>query len=331
MDQHEIDLWHMRRALELAVRGRGLVEPNPMVGCVSPRGRDHRRGVAPTVRPGPCRSRGPGHGGPSRGRRHAVCHARTVLPLRQDAALHAGRAGRRSASHRGGPARSFSQVQGGGIAELRAAGVEVDVGLLAPEARRLNAPYLKLVGTGRPWIIAKWAMTLDGKIATRSGESRWISNPQSRQIVHALRGRVDAIMVGRGTVAADDPLLTARPPGPRTAVRVVLDTLASMSSESQLVRTGARNARAGGRRRCITGRRSSSADRGGLRSVHLPRRKPRGPAGRSAAGIGPPTIDERVGRRGRAAGQSARRTADRRGVAFSSPRNSSAARRPARR
>ena len=72
------------------------------------------------------------------------------------------------------------------------------MGLLEAEARRLNAPYLKLVETGRPWIIAKWAMTLDGKIATRTGQSRWISSPQSRQIVHALRGRVDAIMVGRG-------------------------------------------------------------------------------------------------------------------------------------
>ena len=80
-------------------------------------------------------------------------------------------------------------------------------------------------------------MTLDGKIATRTGQSRWISSPQSRQIVHALRGRVDAIMVGRETAVRDDPLLTARPPGPRTAVRVVLDTHASLGSESQLVRT----------------------------------------------------------------------------------------------
>lgn len=131
----------------------------------------------------------------------------------------------------------FPQVQGGGIAELQAAGVTVDVGLLEAEARRLNAPYLKLVVLERPWIIAKWAMTLDGKIATCSGESRWISGPQSRQIVHAIRGRVDAIVVGRETAAQDDPLLTARPPGPRTALRVVLDTHASLSSESQLVRT----------------------------------------------------------------------------------------------
>ena len=69
-------------------------------------------------------------------------------------------------------------------------------------------------------------MTLDGKIATRTGSSQWISNPQSREIVHRLRGRVDAIMVGRETARRDDPLLTARPPGPRTALRVVTDTRA---------------------------------------------------------------------------------------------------------
>jgi diaminohydroxyphosphoribosylaminopyrimidine deaminase/5-amino-6-(5-phosphoribosylamino)uracil reductase len=131
----------------------------------------------------------------------------------------------------------FPAVAGGGLAELTAAGVEVELGLLEAEARRLGAPYLKLVRTGRPWIIAKWAMTLDGKIASRTGDSRWISGPESRQVVHALRGRVDAVVVGLGTAARDDPLLTARPPGPRTALRVVLDTHASLGSESQLVRT----------------------------------------------------------------------------------------------
>src|SRR5205807_60402 len=75
------------------------------------------------------------------------------------------------------------------------------------EARRLNAPYLKLLATGRPYVHAKWAMTLDGKIATRTGDSRWISNEASRRRVHALRGRMDAIIAGIGTALADDPLL----------------------------------------------------------------------------------------------------------------------------
>jgi len=80
-------------------------------------------------------------------------------------------------------------------------------------------------------------MTLDGKTASRTGGSRWISNASSREIVHRLRGRVDAIVVGRETARLDDPLLTARPPGPRTALRVVVDTRATLSNESQLVRT----------------------------------------------------------------------------------------------
>ena len=88
-----------------------------------------------------------------------------------------------------------------------------------------------------PWLIAKWAMTLDGKIATSTGDSKWISNEASRQIVHALRGRVDAIMVGRNTAVADDPLLTARPVGLRRATRIVVGSTEALSTNSQLVRT----------------------------------------------------------------------------------------------
>lgn len=238
MNQHEIDLWHIRRALELAARGQGLVEPNPMVGCVIAQGAEiigegwHRRfgqahaeiealqiagnraaGATLYVTLEPC------------------CHHGKTPPCTR-AVLASGV--RRVVIAARDP---FPQVQGGGIAELKAAGLTVDLGLLEGEALRLNAPYLKLVEKSKPWIIAKWAMTLDGKIATHSGESRWISSSQSREIVHKLRGRVDAVMIGRGTAERDDPLLTARPPGPRTALRVVLDTKGSLSSESQLVRT----------------------------------------------------------------------------------------------
>jgi diaminohydroxyphosphoribosylaminopyrimidine deaminase/5-amino-6-(5-phosphoribosylamino)uracil reductase len=131
----------------------------------------------------------------------------------------------------------FPKVAGGGIQRLTQAGLEVEVGLKEQEAAWLNAPYLKLVQTGRPWVIAKWAMTLDGKSATRTGSSRWISGEASRSVVHEIRGRMDAIVVGRVTALADDPLLTSRPPGPRTATRVVVDSRASLSPDSQLVRT----------------------------------------------------------------------------------------------
>ena len=238
MDQTELDIWHMQRALELAVQGQGCVEPNPMVGCVIARGAEiigegwHRRFGGDHAEVEALRLAG----------RRAVdatlcvtlepcCHHGQTPPCTR-AILEAG-------IHRVVIAQRdpFPQVDGGGVAELQAAGVEVQVGLLESEARRLNAPYLKLVGTGRPWVIAKWAMTLDGKIATRSGASRWISCEQSRKVVHALRGRVDAIMVGRETARRDDPLLTARPPGSRIALRVVADTRGSLSSESQLVGT----------------------------------------------------------------------------------------------
>jgi diaminohydroxyphosphoribosylaminopyrimidine deaminase / 5-amino-6-(5-phosphoribosylamino)uracil reductase len=238
MQQHEIDLWHMRRALELAVRGQGLVEPNPMVGCVIAQGAEiigegfHKRFGGPHAEIEALRIAGDRAAGATLYVTLEPCCHQGKTPPCTKAVLAAGV--RRVVVAQPDP---FPQVQGGGITELRAAGITVDVGVLEAEARRVNAPYLKLVVLERPWVIAKWAMTLDGKIATCSGESRWISGPQSRQLVHAIRGRVDAIMVGRETARQDDPLLTARPTGPRTALRVVLDTNASLSSESQLVRT----------------------------------------------------------------------------------------------
>jgi diaminohydroxyphosphoribosylaminopyrimidine deaminase/5-amino-6-(5-phosphoribosylamino)uracil reductase len=126
---------------------------------------------------------------------------------------------------------------GSGIDELRAAGIEVEVGLLGDQAQRLIAPFTRLMSQGLPWVHAKWAMTLDGKIATASGSSQWISGERSRAVVHQLRGRMDAIITGIGTVLADDPLLTARPPGPRTPLRIVLDSTCRLPLESQLVKT----------------------------------------------------------------------------------------------
>jgi diaminohydroxyphosphoribosylaminopyrimidine deaminase / 5-amino-6-(5-phosphoribosylamino)uracil reductase len=238
MEQHEIDLWHMRRALELAARGAGFVEPNPMVGCVVAQGAEiigegfHRRFGQAHAEVEALQIAGQrAAGGTLYVTLEPCCHFGQTPPCTRavlDSGVHRVVVAQRD---------PFPRVQGGGIAELQTASLTVEVGLLEAEARQLNAPYLKLVETGRPWIIAKWAMTLDGKIATRTGESQWISSPESRQVVHALRGRMDAILVGRETAARDDPLLTARPPGPRTAIRIVLDTRASLANDSQLVRT----------------------------------------------------------------------------------------------
>jgi diaminohydroxyphosphoribosylaminopyrimidine deaminase/5-amino-6-(5-phosphoribosylamino)uracil reductase len=238
MDQAFLDSWHMRRALELAAQGQGFVEPNPMVGCVIARGAEivgegwHRRfGQAHAEVDALQIARSRARGATLYVTLEPCCHQGKTPPCTR-AVLAAGVA--RVVAAMTDP---FPQVAGGGLAELRAAGVEVQAGILESEARRLNAPYLKLLSAGRPWIAAKWAMTLDGKIAARSGDSRWISSPGSRQVVHQLRGRMDAIVVGRGTAAADDPQLTARPPGARTALWIVVDTRASLSLESRLVRT----------------------------------------------------------------------------------------------
>lgn len=238
MSETDLDRWHMARALELAALGRGAVEPNPLVGCVIVQGAEvigegyHRR-----------------IGGP-----HAEIEALEVAGSRASGATmyvtlepccHWGKTPPCSeAVIRAGLARvvvalldPFPQVAGGGLAALRQAGIEVESGVLRDRAQQLNAPYLKRLATGQPWVIAKWAMTLDGKLATRSGSSRWISSPASQEVVHALRQRVDAILVGRGTVEADDPLLTARPAGARTALRIVLDRQGRISLDSRLVQT----------------------------------------------------------------------------------------------
>ena len=211
----DLDLWHMARALGLARHGEGFVEPNPMVGCVIAHEGEvvgegwHRR-----------------FGGP-----HAEVEAINVAGQRRKVQRSMSRWNRvatreklRRAHSRSLPPAfvvscvpmrdPFPAVNGGGITELEAAGVRVEVGLLGTDAARLNAPYLKLLNVGRPWVIAKWAMTLDGRIATRTGESRWISSLRSRAVVHRLRGRVDAVIVGSETARTDDPLLAARPPGP---------------------------------------------------------------------------------------------------------------------
>jgi diaminohydroxyphosphoribosylaminopyrimidine deaminase/5-amino-6-(5-phosphoribosylamino)uracil reductase len=228
----------MKRALELAERGRGLVEPNPLVGAVVVQG-------GRAVGEGWHRSFGEAHaeinalaeaGDAARGATLHVtlepcCHHGKTPPC-TDAVIQTGVA--RVVAAMTDP---FPEVAGQGERLLRAAGIAYQVGLCEKEARRLNAPYLTLLEKGRPHIHLKWAMTLDGKIASRTGQSKWISSPASRELVHALRGRMDAILIGIGTALTDDPLLTARPPGPRTATRIVLDSTARLPTTSQLART----------------------------------------------------------------------------------------------
>ncbi|QDU77878.1 Riboflavin biosynthesis protein RibD [Bremerella volcania] len=229
----------MRRALDLAEQGRGLVEPNPMVGCVIVKdGRIVGEGFHECF-------------GEPHAEVNAIANAGsaslegcTVYVTLEPCCHHGKTPPCTDALLKVKPARvviamqdPFPKVQGGGIQVLASSGIQVSVGACGEEAARLNAPFAKVHQQGKPWVIAKWAMTLDGKLATASGSSKWISGEAARAEVHRIRGLCDGVMVGSGTVKLDDPLLTTRPPGPRTAARIVFDSQATLSTSSRLIET----------------------------------------------------------------------------------------------
>ena len=238
----------MGRALALAAEGDYRTAPNPKVGAVLVRegrvlaeghhaqaGGPHAeaaafaalrsagtdaRGATLYVTLEPC--------GPQAGKRTPPC---------VDAALAAGLARVVAATVDPHP-----EVAGRSLARLQAAGVQVEVGLLHGEARRLINPFTKWVTRHRPYGVAKWAMSLDGKIAAASGDSKWISSEASRRGVHVLRGEVDAVAVGIHTALVDDPLLTRRDMPGRDPLRVVFDARARLPLESRLVQTAREHA-----------------------------------------------------------------------------------------
>jgi len=254
----------MRAALALARRGLGNAWPNPSVGCVVVRGgRVAGRAVTapggrPHAEPLALAMAGPAARGASVYVTLEPCchHGRT--PPCTDALIAAGIARAVVATRDPDP-----RVDGAGIARLRAAGITVEEGLLAAEAEEVNAGFFSRVRLGRPLVTLKLASTLDGRIATRTGESRWITREPARRMAHALRGRHDAVMVGVGTVLADDPDLTCRIPGykPVSPVRVVADSHLRTRLTSRLVATAAqtptwliaRDTADPGRRRALEG------------------------------------------------------------------------------
>jgi diaminohydroxyphosphoribosylaminopyrimidine deaminase/5-amino-6-(5-phosphoribosylamino)uracil reductase len=222
-------LVYLRRALRLAARGRYRTSPNPNVGAVLVRGGEivgsgwHRQVGGPHAEVEALREAGARSKDAARGATLFVTlepcahHGRT--PPCADAVIAAGIA-RVVACHRDPDPR----VSGQGFAKLRAAGIEVESGFLVDEAVRLNLPFLIAATLGRPAVTVKWAMSLDGRIATATGESQWISSPRGRRWALELREEHDAILIGSGTLLADDPRLDRRlglAAGPN--VRVVLD------------------------------------------------------------------------------------------------------------
>ena len=231
----------MRRALELAARGRGRVSPNPLVGCVlvDPGGRVVGEGWHAAV------------GGPHaevnalRAAGEAARSATAYVTL--EPCNHHGRTGPcTEALIEAGVAKVVvaaldpdPRVDGHGIERLKAAGIAVETGLLAAEAAALNETYLVSKRERRPFVLYKTAMSLDGKIAVSSGRSRWITSEPARALVHRWRDEHDAVAVGVNTVLLDDPALTTRlPDGGRSPLKVVFDSVARTPATARLFAPG---------------------------------------------------------------------------------------------
>ena len=229
------DVW-MRRALALAALADGQTSPNPLVGAVvlDQHGRlvgegFHARAGDPHAEVGALAQAGDrAQGGTLVVTLEPCCHHGRTPPC-SEAVLRAG-------VHRVVIALEDPdpRVAGGGIQQLRGAGLDVISGVLHAEAAFQNRAFLHRVRTGRPWGTLKWAMGLDGRTALTNGESQWISGPTARQWVHRLRSKSDAVIVGGGTVRVDDPLLTSRGLRVPEPLRVVLSRSMQLPETAQL-------------------------------------------------------------------------------------------------
>ncbi len=242
---HQEDTFYMEEALRLAEKARGRTSPNPMVGAVIVKeerviGKGyHTKAGYPHAEIEALHDAVEDPQGSTLYVNLEPCCMYGKTPPCTEAIIHAGI--RRVVAAMIDP---DPRVQGKGFEQLRHAGLDVDVGLLENHARRLNEAFITHKTTGLPFVISKFAMSLDGKIATKTGDSKYITNEASRTYVHSLRNQVDAIMVGVGTILADDPLLTTRLKGPtalsekpgRNPQRIILDTHLSIPLMANVVK-----------------------------------------------------------------------------------------------
>jgi len=239
MNREPSDDTFMREALRLAGKGRGWTSPNPMVGAVVVQqgvivGRGyHERVGGPHAEVNALREAGAGAAGGVLYVTLEPCNHHGRTPPCTQVVVTSG-----VSRVVIGMADPNPHVQGGGADYLRSRGIIVEMGILERDCRLLNQAFIKHSTTGLPLVTLKAASTLDGRIAARSGDSRWISNERSRRFVHRLRAGSDAVLIGIQTALADDPQLTARLRRPcRQPVRVVLDSMLRLSPTSQLALT----------------------------------------------------------------------------------------------
>ncbi len=241
MTDLDLDQFYMKKALRLALRGAGRTSPNPLVGAVLVKGGAIIGRGFHEVLGGPHAEVNAiaDAGGAARGSTLYVtlepCNHQGLTPPCTGAVLDAGVSRVVCGMKDPNP-----DVAGGGCEYLAGKGVETLSGVLEDECRGINQPFIKYVTTGLPYVRLKAAATLDGFIAGSAGDSKWITNERSRQFGHRLRYTSDAVLVGIGTVLADDPMLTARLSGRgkhRQPVRIVLDTALKTPPESKLVRS----------------------------------------------------------------------------------------------
>jgi len=239
------DTKYMQMALKMARRGLDSVEPNPAVGCLITKANQiigrgwHKKFGGPhaeIVALEDCKSLGVNpRGATMYVTLEPCCHQGKTGPC-TDAIIQAGLAKVHVAT-----LDPSEHSNGKGIAQLRAAGIEVTTGLCRTEARLLNAPFIKFAATKQCWVTLKWAQSIDGKLAWAPSDAgqpqRWISNELSRKDAHRLRRRAGAVVVGINTVLADDPFLVPRPPRGKKPIRVVLDSYLRTKLTSKLLRT----------------------------------------------------------------------------------------------
>lgn len=232
------DRKYMDMALKLAERGLGHVNPNPMVGAVIVKdgkviaeGWHRKYGGLHAERDALASCRENTAGATMYVTLEPCCHFGKQPPC-TSAIIEAGIAKVVVAMRDPNP-----MVAGRGMEILRGSGIEVMSGLFEERARYLNRIFIKYITEHRPWVVMKYAMTMDGRIASVSGDSKWISCEESRRLVHEMRGRYMGILAGKGTVMADDPMLNCRIEGMRQPVRIIADSQATIPESSAVVRT----------------------------------------------------------------------------------------------